>query len=383
VLTAAAITGGIWMILDAGKALGVVIAMLVVTCPCALSLAAPTVFSVALGRLARRGVLLRSSRALERISDVDHWLLDKTGTLTHGRVSLVATETLGELDAQTCLTIAAALEAGIDHPLARALGGDSAVPRARDVGYVLGYGVIGTVNGRRYELGSARLVGAEAEAADAGQCVFLSADNSLLARFDLSDTLRPHARSALTRLAERGATLSLSSGDHPGTVAAIARELGIDEYLADQTPVNKLDTLRALQSGGHVVGVIGDGVNDAPVLAQADVSIAMLDGSRLAQASADVIFIGEDLRLLARLPQWADATRRVVRQNLLWAAAYNAAAVPLAAFGHLAPWMAAIGMSLSSLLVVGNALRLGWVLNAENRQPSPEPARQLQPSSAS
>jgi Cu2+-exporting ATPase len=119
------------------------------------------------------------------------------------------------------------------------------------------------------------------------------------------------------------------------------------------------------------------------MLAQADVSIAMLDGSRLAQASADVIFVGEDLRMLARLPQWADTTRRVVRQNLLWAAAYNAAAVPLAAFGHLAPWMAAIGMSLSSLLVIGNALRLGRILNADKRQSSPEPARQLRPSSAS
>jgi Cu2+-exporting ATPase len=168
------------------------------------------------------------------------------------------------------------------------------------------------------------------------------------------------------------AAVELVSGDSPAAVAAAARALGIQRYAALQTPQAKLEGLSARQAGGDVVAAVGDGINDAPLLAQADVSIAMVAGSQLAQASADIVFTGDDLRVLARLPRLAQTIRGVVRQNLVWAALYNVVALPLAAFGVLAPWMAALGMSLSSLVVVGNALRLNRLLAGVSPAPAPE-----------
>ncbi len=210
--------------------------------------------------------------------------------------------------------------------------------------------------------------------ADADQCIYLADDQALLARIELADTLRPHAREALAALAARGYELALVSGDAPGAVARAARALELTEWHASLRPEDKLALLRARQQAGAVVAAVGDGINDAPLLALADVSVALVTGSQLAQASADVVFTGQDLRVLARLPEWAAATRRIVRQNLVWAAVYNLAAVPLAAFGVLAPWMAAIGMSLSSLVVVGNALRLNRLLADAGAAPAAAPA---------
>ncbi|HVY65959.1 MAG TPA: HAD-IC family P-type ATPase, partial [Gammaproteobacteria bacterium] len=196
-------------------------------------------------------------------------------------------------------------------------------------------------------------------------------------RIELADTLRPHAREALAALDAHGYRLLLASGDAAGAVSRAARALGVAEWHAAQRPEDKLALLRERQQAGAVIAAVGDGINDAPLLAQADVSVALVAGSQLAQASADVVFTGDDLRVLARLPEWAAATRRIVRQNLAWAALYNLAAVPLAAAGVLAPWMAAIGMSLSSLVVVGNALRLNRLLadpapRARTRETTPE-----------
>jgi Cu2+-exporting ATPase len=358
VLVLAAAAGAFWLAVAPERAFEIVLALLVVTCPCALSLAAPTAFAVALGRLARRGLLLRSARALERLGDVTTWLFDKTGTLTEGRIVVAEVTTFFGVPAHDCREIAAALESGIEHPIARALRGTLAVTPAADVEYLRGFGVGGTVDGRRYKLGSGRYVGALDAAEGCGQRVYLADEERVLARFDLADTLRPHARDALAALARRGQRLALVSGDELGAVTRAARELGLEEAHAALAPADKLALLAARQARGEVVAAVGDGINDAPLLAQADVSIALVAGSQLAQASADVVFTGTDLTVLARLPEWASAVRRVVRQNLAWAAAYNLAAVPLAAAGVLTPWMAAIGMSLSSLLVVANALRL-------------------------
>lgn len=358
VLALAAAAGAVWLAVAPERAVGVVLAVLVVACPCALSLAAPTAFAVALGRLARRGLLLRSARALERVCDVTAWLFDKTGTLTEGRIAVAHVETLGPIAAESCLALAAALESGIEHPVARAFRPRQVVAPASAVEYRPGYGVTGVVGGRRYRLGSARHVGLAGDAEAAAQRVYLADEEGVLARIDLADTLRPHAREALTALGADGRELMLVSGDEVGAVARAARELGVARFRGAQTPADKLALLRERQRTGAVVAAVGDGINDAPLLAQADVSIALVAGSQLAQASADVVFTGTDLRVLARLPAWAAAVRRIVRQNLAWAAGYNFAAVPLAAAGVLTPWMAAVGMSLSSVLVVANALRL-------------------------
>jgi Cu2+-exporting ATPase len=367
VLLLAAAAGAYWLVVAPERAFEVVLALLVVTCPCALSLAAPTAFAAALARLARHGLLLRSTRALERIGDVSVWLFDKTGTLTEGRMVVAAVDARADASAEDCLAIAAALESGIEHPIARALRGERATAPATDVEYRPGYGVSGTVRGQRYRLGSARFVNEARAPLGSVQRVYLADDERVLARFDLADALRPHAQEAVAALAD-DARLLLVSGDDAPAVTRAARELGITEFLSAQTPADKLAVLRSMQRAGAVVAAVGDGINDAPLLAQADVSVALVAGSQLAQASADVVFTGSDLRVLARLPEWAGAVRRIVRQNLAWSAGYNLAAVPLAAAGVLTPWMAALGMSLSSLLVVANALRLNRAIGQETQR---------------
>jgi Cu2+-exporting ATPase len=374
-LAISAAAGAVWLATAPERAFEVVLALLVVTCPCALSLAAPTAFAVALGRLARRGLLLSSARVLERLGDVTLWMFDKTGTVSEGRIVVARVDALAGLDAERCLDIAAALEAGNAHPIARALTSGRDVAPATAVDYRPGYGVAGVVDGRRYRLGSAHHVGHGADDDAAG--IYLADDGGLLARIELADTLRPYAREALAALGARGYGLVLVSGDTAGAVERAARALGIAEWHAAQAPSEKLARLRARQKTGAVVAAVGDGIHDAPLLAQADVSVALVTGSQLAQASADVVFTGRDLRVLARLPDWAAAVRRIVRQNLAWAAVYNLAAVPLAAAGLLAPWMAAIGMSLSSLVVVGNALRLNRLLADDRAEPATAPATAL------
>lgn len=366
VLAATAIAGLVWWRLAPERAFDVMLAMLVATCPCALSLATPTALAVALAALAKRGLLLNSSRVLERVGRLSHWLFDKTGTLTVGEPNLVATELFGDVDAERCLAIAAALEAGIEHPLARALLRASGAPRgvAVEVTYTPGAGVCGVVDARRYRLGSARFVGERGvEEADAdGSCIYLRDDESVLARFVVADAVRPSARAALARLGAAGARRVLVSGDRAPVVARIATRLGVDEWRAEQSPEDKVEYLRALRAQGATVAAVGDGVNDAPLLGAADVSVAMIEGSRLAQASADVVFTGRNLESLAELPLAATRTQRVVRQNLCWAVGYNAVALSAAAAGFLTPWLAALGMSASSVIVVLNALRVRGML---------------------
>jgi Cu2+-exporting ATPase len=373
VLALTLLTGAVWLWLDPARAVGVVLAMLVVTCPCALSLAAPTAFAVALGRFAQFGLLCRSARVIERIGQVNAWLFDKTGTLTEGRIGIVRVDVLGRVPEDRVLAVAAALEAGIEHPIARAVRQLADVAPATAVDYLPGKGVSGEVEGRRYRLGSATHVGRET-GSDGVACIYLADEEEILARFVLADRLRPQAREALSALAE-SARIALISGDSEAAVAQVARQVAVPEYRAGLMPADKLDFLRERQLQGYVVAAVGDGINDAPFLAQADVSVAMVAGSQLAKASADVVFTGDDLRTLARFPALAATTRRVVRQNLGWAAAYNLTVIPLAAFGVLMPWMAALGMSLSSVVVVGNALRLNGLLSEQTGigQPSLEP----------
>ncbi len=356
-----------WWDHSPADAFWVTLSVLVVTCPCALSLATPTAVTAASGTLTRRGLLPTRGHALEALATATHLIFDKTGTLTQGRLSLARVILLGEVSREQALTISAALEGGSEHPVAQALCRAAVPAGASDVRASPGRGVEGVVGSRRYRLGRADFVAALSGVSADGvslpclpgaTAVLLGDESALLAAFLLQDAIRPDAAIAVARLRELGLQVWLLSGDAEEPVAEVARTLGIREARARMTPEAKLTTVRELQAGGSLVAMVGDGVNDAPVLAGAHVSLAMGRATELAHASADMVLMSEHLPLLAEGIELARRMLRIIHQNLGWALLYNAVALPLAATGHVQPWMAAIGMSASSLLVVLNALRL-------------------------
>ena len=356
-----------WALNAPEHAFAITLSVLVVTCPCALSLATPTAVTAASGALTRMGLLTTRGHALETLARVDHVLFDKTGTLTRGILQLSSVELLasGRADQPRCLALAAALERGSEHPVARALGAHvESPPAVAMLSAVPGEGMEGEIDGRRYRIGNPVYVAALShssylapETSSATQ-VLLGDEEGLIARFELSDELRPDAERAIDALRSLNLEVEILSGDAVGAVHRVAEQLDIDAARSGLRPDDKLARVRELQAAGHRVAMIGDGVNDAPVLAGADVSIAMGQGAQLAHASADMVVLSERLEVLPDGVRKARATRRVIKQNLIWAILYNISAVPLAAAGLVAPWMAAIGMSLSSLVVVFNALRL-------------------------
>ncbi|HFD79205.1 MAG TPA: cadmium-translocating P-type ATPase [Gammaproteobacteria bacterium] len=356
-----------WWQHDPAHAFVVTLSVLVVTCPCALSLATPAAVTAATGALTRLGVLTTRGHALETLAHASHVIFDKTGTLTEGRLQLRQVETLSGVDRERCLALAAALEQGSEHPLARALRSASQqVAVATELCAWPGLGLEGQVDGRCYRIGIPEFVlqlrGGEGTVADeacpADGGVVLGDQDGLLARFDFADRLREEAAATVAGLQALGLEVELLSGDEAGAVERLARELGIGRFQARCRPHDKLERIQALQQQGAVVAMVGDGVNDAPVLAAAQVSVAMGSGAQLAHASADMVLLSERLPHLVIAIRAARRTLAVIRQNLLWALVYNAVALPLAAAGWVAPWMAAIGMSTSSLVVVLNALRL-------------------------
>jgi Cu2+-exporting ATPase len=350
-----------WMRVPA-DALWITLSVLVVTCPCALSLATPAAITVATGQLARLGLLTTRGHALEVLARTTHLVFDKTGTLTYGRLRLASVDAQGRMSKADCLAIAAGLEAGSEHPVGLAIRdacGDSAAPVA-SVLNTPGQGVAGELGGVAYRLGTEAFARQAAEGAgqDRSGSVWLSGGDAVLARLRFDDTVREDAACAIRALRDLGLEVSLLSGDGPVAVERLARSVGIDTSSGGLLPEDKLARVKTLQNRGAVVAMVGDGVNDAPVLAGAQVSIAMGTGAQLAHASADMILLSERLTHLARGVRMARRTLTVIRQNLVWALGYNAVALPLAAAGWVKPWMAAIGMSLSSVLVVLNALRL-------------------------
>ncbi|HDP90387.1 MAG TPA: heavy metal translocating P-type ATPase [Thioalkalivibrio sp.] len=375
-----------WQWIDADRAFWVVVAMLVATCPCALALATPVAITAATGALMREGLLTTRGDALETLARATDIVFDKTGTLTEGRLSLVGVEVFDGQDADTCQRLAATLETDSEHPVARVLArGAKPVARALDVVASPGHGIEGVVEGARLRIGSPRFV-AEFAGLDAGEqarldamsaahpeasLVLLGGERRLLAAFLLADRLREDAAETVAALAARGLRVHLYSGDAPATVAAIARRLGIEAFEGALTPEGKLQRVRALQAGGAVVAMVGDGANDAPVLSQAQVSVAMAEGTQLAHASADMVLYSRRLSPLVTAVTKARATVRIIHQNFAWALGYNGVALPVAATGLLTPWLAALGMSLSSLLVVINALRLGPQMARRERVPAP------------
>jgi len=377
VLVLTMLVGVAWWYVDPERALPAVLAVLVATCPCALSLATPVAIAAATSRLARLGVLVMRADAVEGLAGVDTVLLDKTGTLTVGRPTartirlgggVVDPTRAGAADPLTeheALAIAAALERGSQHPLALAFRdhADAAIDCA-DAHEIAGQGVTGTVAGRRWRLGKPVFAAGAAsvrhdpipEPTTVGDVMMMD-DLGRTASFAVCDALRDDAAATTAALREAGLDVRIASGDRAETVAGVATTLGIHQAEGALTPADKLARLKALQSAGRRVLMVGDGINDGPVLAAADVSMAMGRGSAIAHAAGDLLLLRESLAALPDAVRVARAALQRVRQNLRWAAGYNLAAIPLAALGFMPPWVAALGMSLSSLVVVFNARR--------------------------
>lgn len=361
-LAAAAWIG--WQFVDPDRALWVAVSVLIVTCPCALSLATPAALLAATGALARRGLLVRSPQPIEALAGIDAVVFDKTGTLTLDRLALAGVVPLdpGRLQPDQALPLAAALEAGSLHPIGRALAAatppDAVLPAVTDVVEHPGAGIAARVSlhdgWHDVRLGRAGFAGARADSPG----VVLAIDGTPVARFDFAETLRPDAQAAVAALAREGLAVSMLSGDDATRVDRVADTLGIRERRARAAPEDKLAHLQSLQRAGQRVAMVGDGINDAPVLARADVSIAFATGAPLAQHHADLLLLGERLSALVDARSLARRTMRVVVQNLAFAAAYNAISIPLALAGLLPPWLAGLGMAASSVVVVANALRL-------------------------
>ncbi len=368
-LLAVALVGWVWWQIDTSRVLEIVLTILVVSCPCALSLAAPAAFAASGSHLVKRGVLLTRGHALEALAKVTHVVFDKTGTLTEGRPVLQETRTFAALSAVECLQIAASLEQHSEHPYARSF--QEALKLESMALYALeeacnqpGKGVMGRLDGKQYYLGNLKLnpaiseIPSMAELEDSATVVWLSDETQYLAAFVMADRLRANAQTLVQALKDKGLVVSILSGDTESTVAEYARRLGISSWQASASPEQKLEMIEQLQQRGEVIAMVGDGVNDAPVLAKAQVSIAMGSGTQMARASGDIVLLGEQLPEINHAIETSRFTRNVIRENFAWALGYNMLALPFAATGLIAPWMAAIGMSVSSLIVVLNALRL-------------------------
>ncbi|GGX89086.1 copper-translocating P-type ATPase [Vogesella alkaliphila] len=354
-----------WYWFEPARALWITVAVLVISCPCALSLATPAALTAATGHLAQLGVLTARGHALETLSKISDVVFDKTGTLTHGRMQLLHTRTFGTLDEGAALALAAAMESGSEHPIARALLAANAapLPALGDVVNTPGQGISARLQDTVWRLGRPEFVSSRAPATPdnwpaAATCIALGHDDEIVALFAIGDQPRAEAAAVVQQLQRRGLTLHLLSGDAAPAVEHLAANLDLDHARAAATPEDKLAYVSRLQQQGRRVLMIGDGVNDAPVLARADVSLAMGGGTDVARASGDLILIHDELGRLPATLALAQRTMHIIRQNLWWAALYNLLALPLAIAGWVTPWLASLGMALSSLLVVGNALRL-------------------------
>ena len=370
VLVMAILTGLYWSQQDPAAWLPIVVAVLVITCPCALSLATPTALSAATGTLLSLGLLPVRGNQLETLAHCTHVVFDKTGTLTRGTPVITGLQCCAERDATDIVNMAAALESASEHPLGKAIRTAATghpLPAVSELTNHPGAGVSGIIENTTYFIGSpdfvaqhtqADLVMLQTATTPTGTRVALADRNTLYAVLTLQDEIRPDAQAAISALRNRGLQVQLLTGDHADAARQVAEQVGIGTVQAAMQPADKLRAVQALQQQGAVVAMVGDGINDAPVLAVADVSIAMQGAAHVTQAGADLVLLSERL---GSLPDGIDLARKtlgIIRQNLGWAVGYNLLALPAAALGFIAPWMAAIGMSSSSLVVVLNAMRL-------------------------
>ena len=357
-----------WHFQGSAHAFWIALSVLVITCPCAFSLATPAALTAATGLLTSKGVLTTRGHALETLARINHIIFDKTGTLSHGQLAVINGYPLGTADINHCQQLAAGLEVASEHPVAQAIARLSTQPLPfTQLSAESGRGVKGFWQGQEYRIGTPAFVqeitgtplAVTPDPVDSGHSqIFLGSTQGWLARLELADQLRPEALQVVQALRALNIDVTLLSGDTPSVVTQVATQLHIPHALGGQLPDGKLAYLKRLQSQGQTVAMVGDGVNDAPVLAGAPVSIAMGSGSHLAQASADMVLLSENLHQLPFAVQTARRMQTIIKQNFAWTIAYNLLAIPLAASGIIAPWMAAIGMSASSLIVVLNALRL-------------------------
>ena len=381
VLAVAAVNFLVWWWIAPERAIWTTLSVLVATCPCALGLALPAVTAATTHALARAGLLVTRAGVLESLAHADRFVFDKTGTLTEGEPQLVRCRIAGEADEGRVLALARALERDSEHPIARALRRPRPGERVRPAGPGLeavrahpGLGVEGREGGHVYRIGRREWVLASAqardgaarddvEAEDPGQgasslvSVVLGRDGLLLAELDFEDPIRPQAAPALAALRAAGISLEMLSGDPSAGAERVARTLGLELHVRGALPEQKVERVQALARAGQRVAVVGDGVNDGPVLRAGEVSIAMGSGCDLSRLGASAVLLRDDLALVPRAVQAARRMQRIALQNVAWAVGYNLAVLPLAVSGHLPPWLAALGMSASSLVVVLNALR--------------------------
>ncbi len=365
VLVLAALSAVYWWPTNPGHALMVAVAVLVVTCPCALSLATPAAMLASAGNLARHGVMVRNLQALESLAEIDTLIFDKTGTLTQDGQRITQVMTAEGVTSETALNLAASLAKHSLHPLSRALvkaqeaTGQSMVA-VQDVNEIIGLGLEGRFDGL-VRLGSAKFCSPKTKGIPdkASVCqVHLCTENEWLASWQLSEDIRTDAVQTVQALRHLNVNVWLLSGDRPESAQQVAQEVGITHAFGACTPQDKLSRMQAAQSQGARVAMVGDGLNDGPVLAGAHVSMAFGNAVPLAQSKSDLVLMGGSLLVVAQSIKLARHTLRVVKQNLVWAAAYNALCVPLAVVGLLPAWLAGLGMALSSLWVVLNSLRL-------------------------
>jgi Cu2+-exporting ATPase len=350
-----------WLPQGGEQALLVSLAVLVVSCPCALSLATPTALTVASNGLRDAGMLAVSGQLLETLPRVDHIVFDKTGTLTKGVLRIEKTLAESSMDAKQAFQLAASLEAHSSHPIAGAFRSDEGLSLS-EVVVTAGKGVQGCWQEITYRIGSPQyceeMLAGEIVLPGSGQWVALCNDKEVLAWFKLQDEPKADAAETVKALQSLGADIELLSGDASDAVAHIAQQLGVKQFSQGLSAEQKLARLRELQQQGKVVMAVGDGVNDVPLLAAADISVAVSNATDMAKTQADAVLVSGMLTRLATAIDYARFTTKIVRQNVTWALLYNLSAVPLAAAGLVPPWLAAIGMSASSVIVVGNAQRL-------------------------
>ncbi len=386
VIAVAAIAFVVWSLVGPTPAMGygliAAVAVLIIACPCALGLATPMSIMVGVGRGAQAGILIKNAEALERMEKVDTLVVDKTGTLTEGKPAVVAIETAEGFDSQEVLRLAASLERSSEHPLALAIVRDAeakglAISEPGDVDQPVGKGITGIVDGHRLIAGNAGFLEEQGVStaelaqraavlrADGATAIFLGIDGKVAGAIGIADQVKQTTPAALKALAEAGIHVIMLTGDNRVTAEAIARRLGIDDVEADVLPDQKSAIVKRLRDKGRIVAMAGDGVNDAPALAAADVGIAMGTGTDVAIESAGITLLKGDLTGIARARHLSHATMTNIRQNLFFAFAYNVAGIPVAAgalyplFGlMLSPIIAAAAMALSSVSVIGNSLRL-------------------------
>ncbi|PSF11121.1 heavy metal translocating P-type ATPase [Marinobacter shengliensis] len=365
---------GGWVLAGAGNAFDIALSVLVVTCPCALSLATPTALTSATMRLRKLGFLPTKGHTLESLYSIDTVLFDKTGTLTRGELTLTGSQAFGDMDQASCQKLAAGLEKHSEHPIARVFH-ECASVAVENVNNHLGGGLSGTFNGKPVFIGHKAFVEQHTSApppqADiaSGMEIWLATADQWLASFQLDDQIREDAAQAIKALNAAGIRTLLLSGDRSAHVQQVAEALGIETAIGEASPEQKLAVLDQLRDEGHKVMMVGDGLNDLPSMAGAGISVAMGTAADLTQLKADAVLMNGQLMQLLEAIKASQQTRRIIRQNMLWALAYNVAALPLAAAGLVTPWMAAIGMSASSLVVVLNALRLGTSSKRSGQEP--------------